>query len=412
MTKKNDDLFPLFKELFDAITVGHNNDPIKSVPDADYSLQYGRCAQGWYTVPQELLANAVEKCLSHYKYIGDNFSYTATREKIFTELRNIKFQQKQFSEKHYQEIISYFKSFNGEEFEVFVPIYGLEVTSEDPVEIGEFTVYGKSHYSILQDKWANDELHKQINSCIVKKDYVSYKVTACDPHKAYEKASIFLEKLENIFKLFCYPVGKHQDVGIFNYNFSHERNYIAFANEDHWGIGDFSEGVELTVKISNFLENSLFSKIIEKLFSKSLSEMEKRLMNAIDLCGRASCEKQPYLGFLFCMFGLEALLQAREGEFVSASITAQMTDAYAFIVCKDYDERKKCAKDFQDMYAKRCKIAHGNGKDISEKDYKLALKYLHALIPVFLEDETISKIEKMEAFKNHVQDRKFQKTVR
>ena len=133
-------------------------------------------------------------------------------------------------------------------------------------------------------------------------------------------------------------------------------------------------------------------------------------MRAIDFCGRASYEKQTDLAFLFCMFGLEALLQSQDNNFVSASITSQMIDAYALIISKDYEDRIKCSNDFQNLYKKRCELAHGGGRNIAEDDYTLALNYLHNLIARFLNDEKLSRIATMKQFKEYVRDLKFQKS--
>lgn len=89
------------------------------------------------------------------------------------------------------------------------------------------------------------------------------------------------------------------------------------------------------------------------------NELEKRIIKAIEWTSKAFVEKDENIKRVEIAFAFEALLQSNSKEMIKESITALLSEQFAFINGKDLGDRKEKEKDFRDFYRERSGIAHG-----------------------------------------------------
>ncbi len=138
------------------------------------------------------------------------------------------------------------------------------------------------------------------------------------------------------------------------------------------------------------------------------SEIEKRLIFALNWTGMAIAEKNNSIALTQAIFAIEALLQyeAKE-EPIEKSTVALISENIAFLLGNSLDERKRLEKDFKTLYRRRSKVAHGKGMDITSSDTENAIAISKALIFYFLTNPQIKEAKTMEKITNHIKKLKY-----
>ena len=134
-----------------------------------------------------------------------------------------------------------------------------------------------------------------------------------------------------------------------------------------------------------------------------LSAIEKRIMNAIDLYGRAVYDYGTAIGFQEAMLSVESLLQINLGELISKSIGAEISEACALLLSNTYKERVQIEKRIKTLYGMRSKIAHGASMNIVMEEYQEMIKYAHKVIVSLIFRYKKYKINKVEDLQKHIQ---------
>lgn len=78
-------------------------------------------------------------------------------------------------------------------------------------------------------------------------------------------------------------------------------------------------------------------------------------------------EVQPSIAFCEFAFAIECMLQNQK-DFITKSITAQISEYATFIVGDDLDSRKEIQSLFKKLYNTRSKIAHGQKAESIEME--------------------------------------------
>jgi len=119
--------------------------------------------------------------------------------------------------------------------------------------------------------------------------------------------------------------------------------------------------------------------------SNENDEFHKRILEAVIWIGKSLDEFDINLVIAEIAFAFETMLHQEDETFVSKSITAGLSEAYAFINGNTFTERIELAKEFKDFYRRRSTIAHGNrltkNTDNSyEKYYKMIYQTIKNLL--------------------------------
>ena len=146
------------------------------------------------------------------------------------------------------------------------------------------------------------------------------------------------------------------------------------------------------------------NKQIFDIFNKSnRNEMEKRIFNAVNWIGMAVAERNNSMAFSMASYAIESLLQYQQkGEIINKSIVASMSEAIAFILGNNFDERKSYEKKFQDLYGIRSKIVHGKSSDITDYQTLEMIDLGVQLVRKLLTDEKFRKDLSPENIKDYI----------
>jgi|GEM_PF-6445790 len=330
-------------------------------------------------------------------------------EKVYTKLIFQKRDQALFSSNDLEELISEFKSYKCQEYEVLMLFHGGLLDADKPIQIGRFTWLNEhSHGDIIQSKYKM--MSHYMASQNKNRQFISCKVEARDVEKAKELAYIKFRKLDNILKVFLQYKTPFHDLGVFGYK-QREHLPVCIYEKDNFKKGcSYSDGAGMYVCFADFIkEHPALEESISMMFCDTLPEMKKRIMLSLDFLGRACSEKDMSIAFLLNMMAIEALIQYQENNYLSPSITNQIIEVYTFLLAHDYDKRIAINTHFHELYRRRSAVAHGQNNIIDEVIFQTSKDYAFDLILNFLYDEKLKKINTIKELKHLVQDLKFQK---
>ncbi len=400
-----------------------------------YKESFSVLKDGFIYYPAEKIIEISKKIMNWDNDFTKNYASMTFQIFVFGFFHNLKKKQKTFSEKDFDALIKSFVEKSIKEYEIFVPIYGIDVKYAIPKTIGKFTFYSnKRHLDFIEKKFLELKEKAPETMPMIRKGacqqntYVSIKIPCKDDSKAKFVADEYFLLLERTFKYFIRSNIKtfnfdlqrsnsitdveeifKSDIGVFNYSFPAEKEHIVYASDELRAFAN-TEFLNDAYDLEEFINtHPLFPQFIELIFIAS-NELQKRILRAIEFCGRANQEVNVEMGFLQCMLGIEALVQWDDTKsYLKPSITRQISEAYCFLVEKNYDKRIQAINDFNKLYKKRCGVAHGGNSAIAEEDFFLAQLYLKKLIETFITDKNLQTLNTIENVKIYIRDIQFQK---
>lgn len=255
----------------------------------------------------------------------------------------------------------------------------------------------RKHFPTIKDKdWVR----------IRKRDsYMRITVKAIGTEKAQEKAIAKLRRNHNILKLI---VGNNVR--------THQRPFTSFfycleTTSTHGGL--LSDEFESKFNIWKPKHADNYIKKINLIFNKkNPTELEQKILNAIDIYGQIEPDTPLNVRFLLCIIGLEGLLLGKEDrDYLGAKIAEKISFLLAdvkwwhkeiykipfhkystinnsFVKKHQYDSRVKMNQKVKEFYGKRSQIAHAgissSNKPITEDDYRWASNFLRWSIELIL----------------------------
>ena len=229
-------------------------------------------------------------------------------------------------------------------------------------------------------------------------------VEARDFDYAYEQAQIKLEEIVNICNYMLYSGVRGAEVISSKTNSgTHERKFIIGEKTSSAHSGGHSPMVKRLrfEDAEDFMLNEEYGNLqLWQIYDKKdKNEVETRIINAVNWIGMAIAEKNNSIAFTQAVFAIESLLQRQtKGEIFNKSIVASIAEDIAFLIGRDFEERKKYEKDFKDIYSIRSKIAHGKSSEITAYQVLDVINMAKLLVqellinPVFKDAVTMQKI--------------------
>jgi len=292
--------------------------------------------------------------------------------------------------------------------EILYELYGAEMNLPKLV-LGEFTIYDfdlsiselteRFPYLIHQDIYFSNRKSKYL---------VGIKVKARDNDKAVEIANGLCEVFENVFSYMIADLKHERTVGVFNFR-GWKTTSIVVCNQNSMGFQG-KNTIFLPVNIADpfFTDSSQGNDKIWYLITKTQkTEIEKRLLNAIEWIGKAVYDIDLSKSLVQFVFAIEGMLQLNEKAIITPSIVSQLSDWLAFIINDDLEQRKKISKYFKEIYQKRSAIAHGAVKTIDIQDLAMAMQISKLMIIAFLTHKPFCDIKTMNELNKCIADLKF-----
>ena len=260
------------------------------------------------------------------------------------------------------------------ESEILYELYGAEMEAPT-ISLGDFTIYNfKKAESILVEKYpylTNRELYFNRRQSDI---FLGIKVAARENAKAVEKADELVEIFENVMNYVITDLTHVRSVGVFNFRGWRNTSRVV-CNNSSMGFHGSNE-IWLPVKIEDkfFTDSSSGNDKIWPLITKAdKTELERRLIQAIEWIGKGVHDKDKSKALVQFVFSIEGMLQYDGKTLITPSIVSQLSDWLAFIIQDQPDKRKQIAKYFKGTYKKRSAIVHGGAKTIDIKDLQIAL---------------------------------------
>ena len=297
--------------------------------------------------------------------------------------------------------------------EVFYPVFGVNYFKKGPLELGPYTIYNKNiHRKALieknpdGEKILNEELDQIINSDVI----IGIEVIVRETARAYEKARLDLQRFEDTVRFMIADHNKRYDVGIFNFNF-YKRSSALLITSESMGTNDNMTGTIDKLNLHQFPINGPIyghDRVWIMLGKPNPTDLEKRIITAIEWSGKALRDEVPSRAFVQYIFGLEALLQFQQkGVMISPSITYQISEFAAFIISDELETRLEIEKTVKELYAKRSAIAHGGSNNVSKEQLREALYLMKGIITALLVNKQFQEIKTMDQLNTWVKSKKY-----
>ena len=234
--------------------------------------------------------------------------------------------------------------------------------------------------------------------------YMCIQVNAIGIQKAEEKAIAKLRKNHNILKLI---VGNNVRTDRPSTPF----NFCLETTSRHNGLISDEFETRFTIHKPRF-SNDYIKKINLIFNKKNPTELEQRILNAIDIYGQIEPDTPLNIRFLLCIIGLESLLLGKDDRdylgtkiaekisFLLAGVKWWQKEIYkipfhkysaindAFVKKHLFDSRIKLNQKIKEFYGKRSQIAHSglssSNKPITENDYIWSANFLRWSIELIL----------------------------
>jgi hypothetical protein len=188
---------------------------------------------------------------------------------------------------------------------------------------------------------------------------------------------------------------------------------MALANDTESGGGRFAPlggHVQWKINESAFLSPTRgHDRIWALLDTSSRTEMEMRIVTAVDWVGRGLDDFDATKGFVQFMFAFEALLNYesdRSSRFAPA-LGHGMSEIAAFVLGADASERKATWSRLKALYGIRSAIAHGAPVTVTREHYADALQAVKDLIAKLLTDPTLKTFGSLAQLREWTTDRRF-----
>lgn len=341
------------------------------------------------------------------KSIHETYTVQEFERKLIEFLRPNFPEKLQLEEKKCRSFLEELNAISIADYSVFREIHGINLKNlQQPYELGPFTIYHfASHRRLIEAKTAvSPELIWEKRTPIY---LIEVAVKARHSEKAEEIADLLFEKFELCLG---FAIGSNRDryeVGILNYRGSrHQKAYIFSADvtsHSHKNQGAFKN---IPIDDKYFTESG-FDRMWHILKMNNPSELQKRLLLAIEWAGQSYNELSLPSGFLKAAIALEILFTHNEKTLINASILSQISEGIALILGNNADDRLRIEKELKRLYSMRSAIAHAGKGDVSEEDLFLIFSYCRNAILTIMTTPSLRDLQSISDIHAHLKKLKY-----
>jgi hypothetical protein len=327
-----------------------------------------------------------------------------------------------------------------EEIEVFRPLYGIPSGEKSIYHLTPFTIYKYDVYhSLMENKGKGDFLSKVLEDYKATEDMlgnqnpekspllenigidvISVKVNSRDFTKAIELAEAHFYQLENIISY----IFSEEDIDIcitsplqrltpHTICLSSNGASARIINDQNYPFGDYLISPFLSIdhpflydgKIENnqLWEYQGHPYIWEALAAEEPSDLQKRILAAVEWVGKAAKDKDPARKLTQIMIGLESLLSSK-GKGGISSLLAEYT---AFLIGDDLEDRKHLENTVKKLYNERSDIAHGSSSNAHPNSIADALWIVKSVIKRITTDPVLKELSDFNKLKEWITHKKY-----
>ncbi len=339
--------------------------------------------------------------------IKDNYVIKTFDKKFRDFLFFSKLKDKEVTKGDFSRFVNGMISAKAEKVIIFHKVFGLDITSAEPVKIGLFTFYNSSmhmsdilkavDYPTLETLL---EYHDEFNKHNI---WISVEMEAVDKEKAYEIACNYFEVFQGICQ-FIFDIEGYNAFAVCvlnDINPTHDRCYM-FSQTSATDKAESGFRRVYNIDIEQLIHdtNHIFKQLLERVSSRDKSDVNNRIRNAFKTYGRIVHENSDAQKFVMYITAIESLISydcPNLSEMVSAYLSA--------VISKNLEEFEISKTHFKKIYGIRSDISHGTIADVLGGDLLYAKWYTMDLIKKFITDREIENFTKNNDLKAHLESK-------
>ena len=367
----------------------------------------------YYQSRSDILEDALyEDVLRLNSDIGESTSSKSCKDTLNLLLVRILSENGKFTNTDLESFLKELKSKPLITYTVLTYIYGFEM-AEEYVKLGEFTIYRADSTDLRS---LIDPINIRIqNQCKSFKGYLTQcnvirvDVTACDGVKANEIANKYFRSFDFVTAFFINDYYSRYNFGIYTFKHPSINTCIAIGSDNSFSANSTLQNPPNTLKIEELVSSQIssISDIWLLITIKKKTKLNSKVLGAIEWIGKALNETDVSKSFVMYMFSLETLLQYDEKTMLNPSITHQLSEALAFLLTTDYENRVKIVKLVKDLYSKRSAIVHGGESIVDPTDLRQLNLISSSAAWEFLQNPELQTVQNMEGFGKWLSYKKF-----
>lgn len=351
--------------------------------------------------------NLVDEIWSTHKLIEQNYTRNKIIYKIL-DLASLKENLKKDDVDNWLETIS---ENEVNSYWIYREIKGVELSKNQIINLGSFCILDKIHHkdhiikesTYIQSNW--DKISKHCEGDLL----IGVEVKVRNIETAYELANKKFKLFENIM-MFIFEYNKRYEVSIVHQIDSSTEKSFAITDTLYGTNTSLSKKGIILIDLNSFVSDNpdILIRQIFSLFEKDeRSDIENRIMIAIDWVGKGLREVDREKTFIQLMFGIEALLSYRDSDIIQPSIISRFSEYIAFTLGNDYSSRTKFEKDFKKLYAIRSAIVHGSNKSVFTGDFMLLKYIVKKLTLTFIDNIKQYNIKEITEYNEWIKKKKY-----
>jgi len=313
-------------------------------------------------------------------------------------------------EKKTKAFFSELSSLPKQRFSVLREIFGATMDdSGPPVVIGPFTIYRfPQHQQLIESKTHLDPDFVWMRSAPSYAIEVS--VIARVGEKALELADAMFARFESAMRFVIGASSERWEVGVLRFSGLRFHQSWAFAEDGAVHANAGSKGARQPVNLSDpyFLGAATWHhKIWEFLSEPRPTELQRRILLAVDWLGQAYGEASRAVAFLKAAIALEIVFTHNEKTIINASILSQISESIALLIATEVGERRDVESRMKKLYSQRSAIAHAGDSDVNETDFVELMMVGRSVIARLIGSQNLLALKTVQELYDHMKSVKY-----
>lgn len=292
-------------------------------------------------------------------------------------------------------------------FTIILPIYGIRITTENPLILGSNQVILLSsvihrtkleavHPGLFQNHKGLFWQHTNTDTLLV------IELEARDSEKAKKLAQ---RKVQDVIFTMKFILGIDSEIYHIDTEPENRKLLPAIVLLDgQMSTGFTYEPSKNALDITPLVQGK-FKSLWQVILKDRKSKLETRIYNSVVWIGKALSDTDSARSFLQLIISLESLLQYNPGDQIRPGIQHSIAEAVAFLLEGQSDSRSSLFEQLKKYYRARSGIVHGGKTTVLESDRKALVKVLRRLNFFCIENK--NELKTIENIYSFINDKKF-----
>ena len=295
-------------------------------------------------------------------------------------------------------------------FAVLREIFGATIDEDaQPVAIGPFKIYRlPQHQHLIESK---THLKPELLWMREPPAYaIEVSVTARHGEKALELGDDMFARFESTMRFVIGSGAGRWEVGVLRFSGLRFHQSWAFQGDGAFLANASSHGAREHINLSDPYFTAMDAwhrKIWDLLAAKQRTELQTRILLAVDWLGQAYGESSRAVAFLKAAIALEIVFTHNEKTIINASILSQISESVALLIANTAAERRKVESRMKQLYSQRSAIAHSGDSDVSEADLQQLIYFGRSVICRFIGSPSLLTISSVQDLYERIKDVKY-----